>query len=276
MKAIITFALVLSASTALFAQEQRLISVDANATEILVNFGLVDQLVAVDLTSQRMVGPKALPDLGYHRDLSAEGILATNPTLMIGSNHMGPNASIEAIKSAQVEVITLEAAGSTDELVSNIQFLGKRLNKAESAQALVTQVRQQNQKLMDSHKREKPSMVFLLELSGRGLSQAGVGTTGAALIELLGGVNANSNPGYQSISMEALMEINPDVILIGSRQQGVNAAKELLKSNPLLAYSDAAKNNKVLHVNSGVMVAGVSLGVMKEAVKLSEQVYLAE
>ena len=60
-------------SEALPKTAERIASVDANATEILLNLGLESQLVAVDMTSQSLLGNPNIEDLGYHRALSAAG-----------------------------------------------------------------------------------------------------------------------------------------------------------------------------------------------------------
>jgi iron complex transport system substrate-binding protein len=251
----------------------RVVSIDANATGILIGFGLADSIVAVDVTSQMLVSDKGLPNLGYHRALSAEGVLSTEPSLVIGSNHMGPVKVIDTLNAAGIPLIQLQAATNSVELVTNIRFLGDQLGLESHAGELIEQVTGQQQLISQRAEQQSLSMVFLLDMSERGLSKAGAGTTGAALVSLLGGQGLSSYGGYQSIAIEALLELDPDVILIGGEEPGADAAQAFLAKHPLLAHTRAVKNNRLLNVDSGTMVAGVSLGVMDEAERLSRLVY---
>jgi iron complex transport system substrate-binding protein len=251
----------------------RIASVDANATEILMSFHLTDHLVAVDMTSQPLVKNKNLPDLGYHRALSTEGLLSTEPTLVIGSTHMGPPTVVESLEATEIDLIRLDAASNIDGLLKNIQQLGQALHKKDDAEQLSAYIQQQADAIEKKHQGESLSMIFLLDLTGRGLSKAGQGTTGESLVAMLGGQNLADYAGYKNVSMEAVLELNPDVILVGSREFSADAAAELLAANPLLKLTSAVKNNRLLSVDASVMVAGVSPGVIDEALRLSNLIY---
>ena len=57
----------------------------AIAGQLILALGGEQSLVATDISS---VEPKNLPRVGYHRALSAEGILSLAPTRLIGSDEM--------------------------------------------------------------------------------------------------------------------------------------------------------------------------------------------
>lgn len=251
----------------------RIASVDANATEILLSLGLADHLVALDMTSLPLLPETNLPNLGYHRALSTEGLLSTEPTLIIGSTHMGPAPVVEMIQSTDIELLQLSPATSVDELVNNITMLGDVLAEEANAEQLVDLIHQQHDAIAAAQQGDSLSMVFLLDMTGRGLSKAGEGTTGASLVTLLGGDNLVEYSGYKTISMEAILELDPDVILVGSNEPGIDAAARLLADNPLLQHSRAVSSHRLLSVDASLMVAGVSPGVLTEAQRLSQQIY---
>lgn len=59
-----------------------------------------------------------------------------------------------------------------------------------------------------------PRVVFLLGNSGLAMA-AGLGTQANGLIELAGGINVFANyAGYKPVSEEALLQIQPDIVLI--------------------------------------------------------------
>ena len=72
---------------------QRIISAGSAVTELVIALDATDKLVAVDATS-RFPESNALPKIGYHRQLSAEGLIALQPTVIIGSDEMGPDSAV--------------------------------------------------------------------------------------------------------------------------------------------------------------------------------------
>lgn len=267
------FSILILLSSFVFSQP-RITSVDATATEILVGLGVEQNIVATDVTSQQIVTNKALPNLGYHRALPAEGILSTNATLIVGSNHMGPKTTIDHIQSSNIELIQLKSADTTEQLSQNIILLANRLDKKQQAELLINQLNQQTLEISQRVSPKPLNIIFLLNMNGRGLSMAGTGTTGHALITLLGGKNPTTQSGYQSVTSEALISINPDVILLGSHGTEGNIIEDFLQKNDLLKHGKAVQNNKLLSVNASKMVAGLSMGLVNEANLLSEKIYL--
>ncbi|WP_417511823.1 heme/hemin ABC transporter substrate-binding protein [Methylophaga sp.] len=254
------------------SDNSRLVSVDGNATEILLNLGLEEHIVAADLTSQPLLS-QPVENLGYHRTLSAEGLLQLHPDLVIGSNHMGPSPTIAALKKAHIPLLQLDSPTTLEQLETNITLLAARLNAESSAQKLIEQLQIRQSALLEKQPAHKPTVVFLLDIGERGLSQAGSDTTGDALIKLLGGKNISQFSGYKSISVEALLAINPDIILVGSRSDTLDSANKLLNRQPLLQHSQAAKNNQIVSVNAATLIAGLSIGALAEAERLTDKLY---
>ncbi|MDD1829549.1 ABC transporter substrate-binding protein, partial [Photobacterium sp. ZSDE20] len=71
-------------------EQPRIISAGSAVTELVLALGAEEQLVGIDVTS-RFPQSDNLPKIGYHRNLSAEGLLALEPTTLIGSDEMGPD-----------------------------------------------------------------------------------------------------------------------------------------------------------------------------------------
>ena len=69
---------------------QRWVSAGGALSEWVCALGGESKLVGVDTTSQHPQTLKALPSIGYQRQLSAEGILSLRPQILIGTEEMGP------------------------------------------------------------------------------------------------------------------------------------------------------------------------------------------
>lgn len=68
-------AMFIALASATSAAESRIVSAGSAVTELVFALEQQQQLVAVDVTSS-LPANMALPKVGYHRQLSAEGILA--------------------------------------------------------------------------------------------------------------------------------------------------------------------------------------------------------
>src|SRR5471030_209505 len=83
---------------------QRWVSAGGALSEWVSTLGGESKLVGVDTTTQHPDSLKALPSIGYQRQLSAEGILSLRPQMLIGTEEMGPPPVLSQIRSAGVQV----------------------------------------------------------------------------------------------------------------------------------------------------------------------------
>ena len=80
------------------------VSAGGALSEWVTALGGESKLVGVDTTSQHPASLKALPSIGYQRQLSAEGILSLRPQILVGTEEMGPPPVLAQIRSAGVQV----------------------------------------------------------------------------------------------------------------------------------------------------------------------------
>jgi iron complex transport system substrate-binding protein len=81
----------------------RIVSIGGAVTEILYALGLQQRVVAVDTTS--LYPPDVLqtkPNVGYMRQLSPEGVLGLNPSLILAIDGSGPPNVMAVIESAGI------------------------------------------------------------------------------------------------------------------------------------------------------------------------------
>lgn len=251
----------------------RIISVDSNATEILQALGVSQQIIAADITSEPLLAGQKVSNLGYHRTLSAEAILALQPTLIVGSDHTGPAATVRAIENAGLNFIRLDSPKQTDDLIANIAQLADTLDRQAAGEKLIAQVQQIQDAINKRLDDTMFNMVFLLDLNDKGLSQGGKGTVGNDLITVLNGVNASQFNGYQTVSLESLLAINPDVILVGKRSNGAPPVEDLVARYPLLKHTPAGAHQRIISVDASALIAGLSVNAVTQAQHLAEKIY---
>jgi iron complex transport system substrate-binding protein len=252
------------------SDSERVISTDAGSTHILIALGVTNELVAVDVTSQVPSSLK-VKRLGYHRTLSAEGVLSLNPSLIIGSEHMGPPKTVESIKKAGVALVQLPVAHNEQLLKHNIETIGTLLGRTDQIKKLLDNIDQSMVRVRQGKMLANTPVLFLLQMDGRSLRMAGKGTTGNDVITLLGGKNIGSHNGYQAISAESLLVLEPAVILVAGREKGQSSVNLLLENYPLLEYTMAGKSGNIIAIDGNSIVAGISLAAIDGLVKITSQ-----
>jgi iron complex transport system substrate-binding protein len=263
------FLLILIATQA-FANDRRIISTDAGSTEIILKLGFGQDLVAVDITSQ-VPEDLEVARLGYHRRLSAEGILSMSPDLIIGSEHMGPPATVDLIRSSTIELLQLPAAQDLTSLKHNIDSIAQRLKAKDAAHQLLVQINALSSSLDGNRFDDSTKIVFLLVMDGKSLRMAGTHTTGDTLIHLLGGQNMADFSGYKTITAEALLGEQPDIILLSGRDDKNQTVNTLLKTYPFIASTPAGRHQRIISVDGRNLVAGLSINALVELEDISRR-----
>ncbi|MCF9122703.1 hemin ABC transporter substrate-binding protein [Vibrio parahaemolyticus] len=269
------------ASTNLFANNaptsERVVSAGSAVTELLLALDAKDSLVAVDVTSTLPQGME-LPDVGYHRRLSAEGLLALSPTKLIGSDEMGPTTTLNQLKSVGVDVEIVNTEANVDGLLHRIDQIATIMNRKSQATNLKQEVKMQVESLQANQPAPsaKKKVLFLLIHEGRPANVAGLDTTPDAIIALAGGDNpaAKKLTSYKALSTEAMVEMQPDVILVSGRSyETMGGADAILKAMPLLAATPAGQTKNIITIDGHALVGGLGLKSLSEAKRLNTLLY---
>ncbi|AMG11109.1 heme/hemin ABC transporter substrate-binding protein [Vibrio vulnificus] len=273
----LSFALLSTAlSMPLQAAQERIISAGSAVTELILALHAEQSLIAVDVTSQLPEGQQ-LPKIGYHRRLSAEGLLALSPTKLIGSDEMGPAPVLQQLKSTGVDIEVVNTQANVDGLKARIDQIAAILNKPQEAQQLKSLVDQQVQSLKANQPtNQKKKVLFLLIHEGRAANVAGTDTTPDAIINLAGAINpaADKITAYKPLSSESMVEMQPDVILVSGRSfEKLGGPDAIIKMMPLLAATPAGQNKQIMAIDGAALVGGLGLKSLAEAKRLNQLLY---
>ena len=272
IKTVTALSLSLMASTSIASE--RIVSAGSAVTELLIALNQQEKLVAVDVTSE-LPGSLQLPKIGYHRRLSAEGLLALGPNRLIGSDEMGPETALSQLRSAGVEVDIVNTKPTPEGLLERIDEIAALTQAEQQASELKKQVTEQIASLEKNKSQQKSAkkVLFLLIHEGRPANVAGRDTTPNAIIELAGGVNpaASQLSSYKPLSTEAMVEMQPDIILVSGRSYNkLGGADEILKKMPMLAATPAGQNKQFIQIDGHALVGGLGLKSLSEAERLSQ------
>ncbi|MDD0972530.1 heme/hemin ABC transporter substrate-binding protein [Pseudomonas fontis] len=258
---------------------QRWVSAGGAFTEWVVALGGESKLVGVDSTSQYPRSLQKLPGVGYQRALAAEGILTLKPDILLGSNEMGPPPVIEQLKAAGVRIEMLSATADMPTLQHNLNQLGQLLGKPAEAQHLMDSYSQRlkNQANLVSQAQQHnaaPRALLLLSHSGGNLQVAGKDTLAAWMIQQAGGNSLVEHLGYKPVSNEALLALDPQVIIFaGGRLQGDEARAALLTQNPVLGQTSAGRDGRIVVIDPTLLVGGLGPRVPDALADLTKAFY---
>jgi len=199
----------------------RIVSIGGAVTEILYALGMDRNVVAVDTTSQ--YPPRAAqekPNVGYMRQLSAEGVLGLRPTLILAIDGSGPKETLQVLKAAGVPMVMVPDVQTGDGIVKKIHVIAQAAGAIERGRCIAAQVRADLDALREfetSIVKPKRVLFVLSFVNGRAMA-AGRSTAADGIIRLAGGVNAITEyDGYKPLSDEAVIAANPDVVLAMDR-----------------------------------------------------------
>ena len=242
---------------------QRWVSAGGALSEWVTALGGESKLVGVDTTSQHPASLKALPSIGYQRQLSAEGILSLRPQILVGTEEMGPPPVLAQIRSAGVQVDMFSAQPDLPTLKGNLAHLGKLLGSEDQANALFAEyeqalAQQKNWVAKAQAVQKAPGVLLLLGHAGGKPLIAGKDTAADWMLQQAGGRNLATHVGYKPFSVESLAGLSPEVLVFADRALTGDAARAaLFKENPILASTPAAKSGRVFELDPTLLVGGL-------------------
>jgi iron complex transport system substrate-binding protein len=236
---------------------QRVVALGGVVTEIVYALGQEDRLVARDATSTWPEEAEDLPDVGYVRALSPEGVLSVDPDLILAIEGSGPPETMDVLEAADIPMITVPEGHDGEAIRARIETVAEALGVAEAGEALARDVEAAlAAAVADAAGAVPPRVLFVLSMQGGRIMAAGDNTGAEGIIELAGGVNAMEGfEGYKQVSDEAVLLAAPDVILMMDRS-GDHAADDAgIRSHPALGQTPAAEAGAIVRL-PGLLMLG--------------------
>nr|WP_031198186.1 hemin ABC transporter substrate-binding protein [Mesorhizobium sp. L2C054A000] len=245
-----------SENLAVFADTSRIAAIGGSITEIVYALGEEGHLVARDSTSRYPAAAVALPDVGYMRQLSPEGVLSVNPSGILALHGSGPREAVDVLKKSSVPFIDVPEHYSHDGILEKIRIVGKALGVDAKAETLIAET---DAKLKAAEKqtasiKQRKRILFVLSIQGGKILAAGTDTAGDGIIKLAGAVNAVEGfSGYKQISDEAIVTARPDVIL-AMKNAGPPIAEAELFAIPSITSTPAGEGRKLVLMDGSYLL----------------------
>ena len=231
---------------------QKIVSLSGAVTETIAALGGEDQLVGVDVTSTFPESVKThAQDLGHIRSITLEPVVALQPDVVVaGAKEFNPELQAR-LKEAGVEVRLIDQEYSVSGAKHLIKTVGELLGKTDT-KALTDKI---DADLARVQKFEKAPRVLFIYARGAGtLMVAGDKTPFSEMVKLAGAENAVTGfEDFKPLTPEALVQGNPDVILLFDSGLASLGGVEGLLAVPGVAQTTAGKNKAVIALNGGLI-----------------------
>ena len=236
-------------------QNERIVSVSKQYTEILYALNATDNLVAVDVSSTYPPAAKSLPTVGYHRALSIEGMLAAKPTLILsgGPGNMGPEPIVKQLESLKIPMKFWEVPGTIDGTRTLIRNMGKDFDRVARADSLVAQLDADLASALAQTKAVADTPTVAIIHYGQAMNiYMLISSRGVAgdMVRWAGGRTAINDSGGMTrmTSPEILAKANPDVILLTDFGYDRLSGRKDVLALPGVAATKAARDGRIFRI----------------------------
>ena len=269
LKILISFALIIHIQV--FSQQKksicqtaddpsRIVSIGSSITEIIYFLNSQDQIIAIDITSNFPEDAKKFPSVGYIRNLSAEGLLSTNPSIIISEDDIGPKNIIKQIQDTKTELRIIPEEQTLNGIIQKIQCVGNIIGQQEEAEKKISSEINPVINKIKEIKREKDlsniKIMMILSTEGNSTVVAGANTSGDSFIKMLGATNIfESINGWKAVTAETILLKNPDYIIIPEKDLHKQSNVNTISENVILKETNAGKNNGYI-IKDGMAILG--------------------
>ncbi len=233
----------------LAAPATRIVSLAASNTEIVFALGAGDRLVARDEFSDYPAEALDVFSLGsLYPNVDAEAVVALESDLVLAAGITNPD-DVQALANLGLTVYATSIANDLDDIYNDILAVGQLTGQISEAEALVADLRSRAEAVSSKTGavEEKPLVFYEIDATDPAKPwTAGPESFISALIALAGGDNAwNAGESeYLQLSLETLVQLDPDVIVLGSFTYG-GQTPELVAQRPGWENLSAVKNGRV-------------------------------
>ncbi|MED5616443.1 heme/hemin ABC transporter substrate-binding protein [Janthinobacterium sp. P210005] len=240
---------------------RRIVSVGGALTEIVYALEAQGELVGVDTTSLYPAVAQQLPQVGYARTLSAEGVLSLAPTQLIATEEAGPQTVLRQVRDAGVPVAVLNANNRFEGLLERVKQVGQITGRADPAARLAQALQQQWDGALGKVCQRSHAPVRVLFILAHAPNQVMVGgrETGAdAMLAYAGAVNVMGGQGgfagYKPLTPEAVIAARPDLVLVTDQGLKASGGVDGILKLPGLAQTPAGRKHRIVSLEAMLLL----------------------
>lgn len=241
---------------------ERVVCVSKQLNEFLFAIGAQGSLVGRDLTSVQPPAIRRIPSVGYHRSLSAEGILSLRPTLLLTDGNVGPDAVLEQVRQVGIPITILRAGSTPDSAQGLLMELGRRFHRERDAEQVVETWRASMRRVLadSTLTRGRRPRVLFMHFGQIVNNYLGIkaGTPADQVLRWAGGLNAiDSLGGMSRLTPESIARLAPDVIVVTDVGFDRLGSAQRFAQLPGVSLTPAARTGRIYRIDeSEIMYFG--------------------
>jgi iron complex transport system substrate-binding protein len=235
----------------------KIVSIGGSVTEIIYALGEEKRLVARDSTSTFPDAAMKLPDVGYMRAISPEGVLGVGPDAIITLEGSGPPEALDVLKKASIPFVFVPDRFDEAGLLAKIETIGAALGVKDKADALAAGVKADVDKTLalTANVTQRKRVLFILSLQGGKVLASGTNSAANGIIAMAGGVNViDQFAGYKPLTDEAIITAKPDLILMMDRAGDHAAANADMAAHPALSQTPAVRAGAIVRMDGAYLL----------------------
>ncbi|MEJ2241675.1 MAG: cobalamin-binding protein [Candidatus Bathyarchaeota archaeon] len=240
---------------------ERIVSLAPGNTEMLFAVGAGDNVVGVtDFCNypydfQAWIEAGNMTSIGNYYGPSVEPIVALEPDLVLAST--GSLDAAENLNNLGYNVLVLEAK-TIDNVLRDILLVGRATGNDINAGNLVSDIRTRIENVANQAASANTTPKVYHEVWNDPLMSVGPGTFIEELIVLAGGENifTDATTSWPTVSSEAIIEKNPDVMFFPDMYMGVGnfyETIEAVENRPGWDSITAVQNNALYEINADII-----------------------
>lgn len=238
----------------------RILPLTGMIAEVVFTLGLGENVVGRDAAAD-FTEAEELPQISEGHDVSVESVLSLEPTVILADTWTGPPEAVEQLQESGVPVVILEEAWTIEDMYPRFERVAEALGVAERGEELVERTQSQMAEVRESAPTgdDALSVAFLYLRGTAGVYLLGGRGSGAdTLIEEVGATDAGVAMGldqpFTPITSEALIEAQPDVLLVMTKGLESVGGIDGLVEIPGVAQTPAGQERRVVDFADGVLL----------------------
>lgn len=257
----------------------RILPLVGSLSELVFSLGLGDRVVGRDVAAT-FAQAEDLPVVTEGHEVSTEAVLSLRPSVVLADTWTGPPEAIEQLRRSGVPVVVVEEVWTLAGIAERIRAVATALGVPEAGEALVARTDADIDRAAELAPvaSDPPRVAFLYLRGNAGIYLLGGPGSGADdLLARIGAEDAGTAIGleraYTPITSEALIDAQPDVLLVMASGLASVDGVDGLVAIPGIAQTPAGRDRRVVAVDDDLLLSfGPRTGRVLEL--LARELYL--
>ncbi len=228
----------------------KIVSLAPSITEVLLELGLGDNIIAVDMYSAKLEGVNnGLPQFDIMSP-DAEQIIALNPDIIFatGMSIVYDNDPLKPITDMGIIISYIPTPSTINGIKEDILFLGKMTNTETKAKEIISNIENEIEEIQSRVKNIETKKTLYFEIApSPAIYSFGKNVYLNEMIEIVGAENIlDDQDSWISVSEETVIQKNPDIIITNT--DFIDAPIDEILNRNTWDSIDAVKNKDVYFI----------------------------